>query len=542
VNRLLCFVLLWALALVVTPIPAPAADPPSAPESGRLSELPVFQVHGFRLNGNRAISNAELAPVVRPYIGRPLTFEDLDEISDRITQYYIDRGYKTSGSLVPNQVIRDGIIEIRIHEARLTGVTITGNRWLREGYVRSRLRPEIERVPVDIPALQNRLKVLEQDPRIDTLDADLSPAPKLGENELTVAVNEARPYSLRFALDNEVPPSLGAFEGEVRAEHINLTGWGDTLKGHYGLSDGRDNYALSYTVPLTRWDTTIGVGIDRSEAVVVSEPFKELDLRADSDTLWASLRHPLIRDLNRELALELTFEVRHGFTSMLGEPAGLSPGVPPETGESDVAVLRFTQQWVDRRLHQVTAFRSTFSFGLHALDATIHPEEPDGEFITWLGQLQWLRRLETLDSQVIVRGDLRLADDSLLPMEKFAIGGMSTVRGYRENEMTPDNGAIASVEWRVPIVRLQIPGISRRPADGELQVCPFFDAGYGWNKSGDDPDPDFLPSMGLGLRWYPSEAVQAVVYWGWAIESINPQSEYDIQDDGVHFSVTADVF
>ncbi len=541
-NRLLCFVLLWALALVVTPIPAPAADPPSAPESGRLSELPVFQVHGFRLNGNRAISNAELAPVVRPYIGRPLTFEDLDEISDRITQYYIDRGYKTSGSLVPNQVIRDGIIEIRIHEARLTGVTITGNRWLREGYVRSRLRPEIERVPVDIPALQNRLKVLEQDPRIDTLDADLSPAPKLGENELTVAVNEARPYSLRFALDNEVPPSLGAFEGEVRAEHINLTGWGDTLKGHYGLSDGRDNYALSYTVPLTRWDTTIGVGIDRSEAVVVSEPFKELDLRADSDTLWASLRHPLIRDLNRELALELTFEVRHGFTSMLGEPAGLSPGVPPETGESDVAVLRFTQQWVDRRLHQVTAFRSTFSFGLHALDATIHPEEPDGEFITWLGQLQWLRRLETLDSQVIVRGDLRLADDSLLPMEKFAIGGMSTVRGYRENEMTPDNGAIASVEWRVPIVRLQIPGISRRPADGELQVCPFFDAGYGWNKSGDDPDPDFLPSMGLGLRWYPSEAVQAVVYWGWAIESINPQSEYDIQDDGVHFSVTADVF
>ena len=541
-NRLLCFVLLWALALVVTPIPAPAADPPSAPESGRLSELPVFQVHGFRLNGNRAISNAELAPVVRPYIGRPLTFEDLDEISDRITQYYIDRGYKTSGSLVPNQVIRDGIIEIRIHEARLTGVTITGNRWLREGYVRSRLRPEIERVPVDIPALQNRLKVLEQDPRIDTLDADLSPAPKLGENELTVAVNEARPYSLRFALDNEVPPSLGAFEGEVRAEHINLTGWGDTLKGHYGLSDGRDNYALSYTVPLTRWDTTIGAGIDRSEAVVVSEPFKELDLRADSDTLWASLRHPLIRDLNRELALELTFEVRHGFTSMLGEPAGLSPGVPPETGESDVAVLRFTQQWVDRRLHQVTAFRSTFSFGLHALDATIHPEEPDGEFITWLGQLQWLRRLETLDSQVIVRGDLRLADDSLLPMEKFAIGGMSTVRGYRENEMTPDNGAIASVEWRVPIVRLQIPGISRRPADGELQVCPFFDAGYGWNKSGDDPDPDFLPSMGLGLRWYPSEAVQAVVYWGWAIESINPQSEYDIQDDGVHFSVTADVF
>ncbi len=541
-TRLHCLVLLWAVALTVTPTPVPAAGPSSSPENGRLSELPVFQVRGFRLIGNRAVSTAELAPLVRPYIGRTINFEDLDKISDRITQYYIDRGYRSSGALVPDQTIRNGVIEIRIHEAQLTGVTITGNQWLRDGYIRSRLKPEIGWVPVDIPALQNRLKILEQDPRIDTLDADLSPAPKLGENDLTVAVNEARPYSLRLVLDNEVPPSLGAFEGKVHAEHLNLTGWGDAIKGHYGLSDGRDNYALSYTVPLTRWDTTIGAGIEQSEAVVVSEPYENLDLRAAGETLWASLRQPIIRDLNRELALEVSFEVRHGFTSMLGQPAPFNEGVSPETGESDVTVLRFTQQWVDRRLHQVTAFRSTFSFGLDALNATIHPDEPDGEFITWLGQLQWLRRFETLDSQVIIRGDLRLADDSLLPMEKFAIGGMNTVRGYRENEMTPDNGAIASVEWRVPVFRLQIPGLSRRPTDGEFQVCPFVDAGYGWNKSGDDPDPDLLPSMGLGLRWYPSEAVQAVVYWGWAIETIDPQSEYDIQNDGVHFSVTADVF
>ena len=75
------------------------------------------------------------------------------------------------------------------------------------------------------------------------------------------------------------------------------------------------------------------------------------------------------------------------------------------------------------------AARSSFSFGINTLGATkaVAPDEPDGEFFAWLGQMQiaqilpvperapsWLQ-----DSQLVSRLDLQLASDPLLAMERI---------------------------------------------------------------------------------------------------------------------------
>ena len=110
-----------------------------------------------------------------------------------------------------------------------------------------------------------------------------------------------------------------------------------------------------------------------------------------------------------------------------------------------------------------------------------------------MGQAQWARRLGVLDTELIARTDLQLAKEALLPLEQIAVGGRFSVRGYRENQLVRDNGWLASVEARIPVIR------ERRWAN-YVQVAPFVDVGHAWNTNRPTPELTTLASVGLGLR------------------------------------------
>ena len=75
----------------------------------------------------------------------------------------------------------------------------------------------------------------------------------------------------------------------------------------------------------------------------------------------------------------------------------------------------------------------------------------------------------------------QISADPLLSIERFAIGGRDTVRGYRENQLVRDSGVVASAELRIPLWRDSL----RRPL---LELVPFMDYGTGWNDGPEPPD------------------------------------------------------
>ena len=117
-------------------------------------------------------------------------------------------------------------------------------------------------------------------------------------------------------------------------------------------------------------------------------------------------------------------------------------------------------------------------------------------------------------------------------MERFSIGGVSTVRGYRENEMVRDNGFVLSSEWRVPLWKQE----GTKGKYRMIQIAPFIDYGAGWNK-GDSFNDDRLFSIGLGLLWT-SQRIDAQLYYAHGFEDVSSKPEYNLQDDGIHFNIT----
>ncbi|MCP4700658.1 MAG: ShlB/FhaC/HecB family hemolysin secretion/activation protein [Gammaproteobacteria bacterium] len=528
--------------------------PPLPPPSNRLSSMGKLRVGEFKLEGNSVLSTAELKELIKAYEGRSITAEELQDVRNRITQHYIDKGYINSGAIIPDQEIIDGIVTIRIIEGRLTELAVSSGSddkklWLRERYIRGRLGFDKNEV-LNTKALQERLQIFQQNPLIRRFNAELGPGIRPGEAALKLEVTEERPWEINFNFDNHRSPSVGSYQGELEARHRNLTGWGDTLYGRVGRTEGLEDYALDYAFPLNRYDTTLALHAEHSDSEVVTEPFKQIDVESKAKTYSVTVRHPLLKTYTKGfhykvLELGLGLEKRRSETSLLGQPYSFSPGV--QDGVSKLAVIRFSQNWLDRSRERVIALYSSFGFGIDALDATINDGrdiqnnaavEPDGEFVTWTGQFRWVERLPKFrGSQLRLRVDTQLSTDDLLPLEKFAIGGASTVRGYRENQLTRDIGAVASLELQVPVTRWRIKKLSDQEGDGIVYLAPFFDIGTGSNLDLDTPSPETISSIGLGLLWSPSRYIHTELYYGKALKSVESSEEHDLQDDGISFSL-----
>ncbi len=487
----------------------------------------------IQVKGSTVFSDRELKKITDPYVNHPLTDEIIEEIRHVLTLNYINKGYVNSGAVIPDQIAEKGKIVFHIIEGRVSQVDIFDNKWFSKKYIEDRLFLETDH-PLNVASLQKRLQQLQQDHRIAHIQAELKPGINLGDSLLNVRVEEKNPFQVQLGFNNYQVPAVGSEQWMANITHQNLTGNGDIFHVN-GLLSEENNTQIDvwYLFPITARDTTLTMRYRKSDLDVMEGIFEDLDISSESEVYQITLRHPFYRTLTQEFALALSGENNRSRTYLLGEPFSFSQGA--ENGKSINTVLRFSQEWTYRTQKQVAALRSQFSLGINELDATIHDNGlPDGDFFSWLGQFQWAKKINTLDTQLLFRADLQLASDSLLGLEQIDAGGRYTVRGYRENQLVRDQAFITSIEARVPLIQ-------NKGWTEYLQVAAFFDYGEAWNKSIDTPSPDNISSIGIGLRWSgclmktPFEIrPQIEVYYGIPLRDVDT-SGGNLQDDGIHF-------
>lgn len=495
---------------------------------------PGVEVREIRVQGNSVLSQEELDAITRPYVGRVVSAADLQRLRNELTLAYVQKGFVNSGALLPDQRIDDGIVEFRIVEGKLTQIDLEIEGRLREDYLRSRLQRSGRGV-LDAGRLERGLQLLLQDPRIERIDAQLRPGDRLGEARLELRVEEARPWSVGAEANNHEAPSVGSWEGTIWAKHLDLLGFADALGVEYSRSEGLDEVSVDYAFPVTALDTRLEGRFRYGSSVIVEEPFEPLEIESRSFDYTIGIAQPLFRNLHHQLESGIRLELRENQNQLLGRDFSFDSG--SEDGRSQASVLRWSLDYTYRDRHQAFGLRSLTSWGLDAFGATVHSNSlrPDGEFLAWLGQAQYARRFDPWGVQLILRGDLQLADDILLPMEQFSVGGRYSVRGYRRNRWVRDQGWSASAEVRIPLWR----GAQHRSV---LELAPFFDLARSWNEERPTTGRKSLMGAGVGLRWMPLPYVLVDCYWGENLKSAPPPLDDDLQDESLYFSVSLGPF
>lgn len=522
-------------------IPQPQPNPlepvtPTPPtQSPNLGNSPTITVERFEFEGNTAFSDEELTNFLQNFIGEPLTFSQLLELEAKITKKYVSAGYINSGAVIPSDQALDpdgAVVTIRIIEGGVEEINITGTQRLNPGYVSSRLALATDQ-PLDQSRILEALQLLQLNPLIDELQAELAAGTRPESSVLNVNVTEADSFRVEGFIDNGRTPSVGSFRRGITLQEGNLFGIGDKIVLEYANTDGSNAGDIAYSVPVSPHNTTLNFGFGIRDTEVVEPPFDDLDIKGDSIYYEIGVRQPIIEKPTEELALGLTFSRQESQTELLGVDFPLSPGAE-EDGETKVTAIRFFQEWTQRDLQQLFAVRSQFSLGVDAFDATVNDDEPDGRFFAWRGQAQYVRLLapETL---LVVRSDLQLSTTGLVSLERIGVGGLNSVRGYRQDQLLTDNGIFASAEVRVPIVRFA-------KDEGLLQVVPFIDFGTGWNDDDNtDPDDQTLLGVGVGLQLDVSDWLSARFDWGIPIIDVDSRDR-TIQEDGFYFSLIVSPF
>ena len=508
----------------------PAAKAPTPEEEGldRSRDLPLRRVE---FEGGSVFPEEELRALARPYEGRKVSVSDLEELRQKLTQLYVGQGYINSGAVIPEDGYRDGVLRVRLVEGKLDEVRVQGQERLREGYIQNRLQGDPGQ-PLNLHELQDRFQLLLSDPLIERMNGRLLPGAGPGSSVLDVAVVRAQPYGLSVSGDNHRPPSIGAEAFGASGWVRNLAGFGDLLEFTFNTSSGSERYYGGLTVPITDSGTLAYFHFDEGDSRVVEAPANKLDIRSLVHNLEGGLSHPVIHTLDQRLILGLSLATRENQTSLLGQPFSFVPGEP--SGRNQATVWRIYQDFSQRWERQAVAFRSTFSVGMDAFGATpeTNPRYPSSEFFAWLGQAQYGYLATEDGGQLVLRGMAQFSDSPLLPLEKVAVGGVGTVRGYRENHLVRDQGYALSLEFRYPLLGGNDPAARHR-----LSLIPFMDYGEAWNLN---QRSEALHSVGIGFNWE-YKPVYAELYWGYKLIKPRPDPHTNLQDDGIHFLVRLDL-
>ena len=480
-----------------------AAPLPEAggPASQSLPAAPVptqqaFRLNDLRLNGVKALRDAELSAITGPYVGRDVTLADLEAMTQAITAQYRERGYFLATAVVPVQTVQNGVVEISVIEGRLGNITVNvaPDAPLGEARVRGFLSALQTGDAVTTGTYERALLLLSDQPGV-RVSSNLQEGAQPGTTDLTVDVVAARPWQASIDADNHGTVESGRYRVGATGRWLSPFGIGDNLDARAMISNGSDLVLgrVSYEAPLGTGGLRGGIGLSRVQYDLAGD-FKALDAHGTADVVDVSLNYPLIRSRGQNLFLRLGADSQDLTDDY--EAIGFS---------SKKRVRGLGLGWSWERRDQAFgggywASAGTFYHGeLDIRDAVTaqfdqQPGGPhtEGDFNKLTFQFSRLQTVLPSHSLYLSLGG-QWADRNLDASQKLSLGGARAVRAYASSEALVDEGLIGVVEWRWSYSETLTPFV-------------FYDAAHG--KPAHDPSPlnpsdnaISLRGAGFGVSW-----------------------------------------
>ncbi|MES2260132.1 MAG: ShlB/FhaC/HecB family hemolysin secretion/activation protein [Pseudomonadota bacterium] len=480
-------------AYVLPPLPADPAGVAS-PGGATGAAMPArVRIARIEVRGNTVLPAAAFDALAAPYLGRVSSVEELETLRQAMTRLYTEQGYVNSGLLLPDEIV-DGIVVMTAVEGRLADVRLRGSERLDPRYISRRLGGADGEV-LNVELLRERFQLLLADPLFIRLNARMMPGERAGEAVLDVDVERARPWQLGLFANNYRPVAIGAQALGVSAAVRNLSGQGDALDASVqGSPEGGHGarVTLGWRMPLGQDGTGLYVALDGGSSSVIEEATRALDIRSRLASAEIGLEHRLWETLRSKLAASAGVLRRENRTWLLGQPYSFVPGEPE--GHTRETVWRASIDYARRSASDVLALRATVNLGrnnLRQIDGLPETRVPERRFLVWQGQAQYGHQVFDNGAQLVLRGALQYSADSLLALDALAIGGVGSVRGYRENQLVRDRGAYVNAQFEYPLA-------GEAGGAPVWTLIPFIDYGRAQNVGETGVT---LSSVGLAGRW-----------------------------------------
>jgi hemolysin activation/secretion protein len=449
---------LSALAILTFPAHSSMAQSPAHQEG------PAFDILEFVVEGNTVLAQRDVERAVNPYLGEKRHFPDVEAARKALEDAFQKAGYQTVFVEIPEQKIVAGRVRLHALEGKVGQLRVTGSRYFELGEIRAGA-PQF--APGSVPDFN---QVQQEMAGLSKPDRQVSPILTAGKVPGTVDVNlsvkDTLPFHGDIEDDNHNTPFTRADRASASLHYDNLWQAQHSLALNYQVAPTAPAEAnVLYATYLARFegldDALSFYGIRSNSNVSIVGGATVLGRAKIAGTRWI---HPLGGGISEGDAYF------HALTLGIDRKDFAQTNVAAVT--DDLTVLPAITYYPVSLVYSVTLVRDAGTtqgslgfvtaprklFGNTDAKFASRRLVGDAGFVAWKPSVsadRWLAKKWSVYGLL----DGQWTNDPLIPNEQYVTGGSSSVRGYRESEVSGDRGAHLTLEARYyPIGRPDLDG------------------------------------------------------------------------------------
>lgn len=429
----------------------PGVKQPALPATPTADES-CFVINSIQLTGATLIPAVRQRELLKPFEKRCLGSGQLNELLKAITQYYIDAGYVTSRAYLPQQDLADGKLDVLVIEGRLEGLdssAIASDRELAMSF------PGETGEPLNLRELEQLVDQLNRLPSRPA-QLELVPGAEVGGSRVQLKGEPTKPWRATLSRHNDGDVSTGEQQWGLGLDWDSPLGLADQLSLRGGLdavSDEfrhSDNQSLYYSLPYGWWTFSYSYNQSYYRNQTEGSGFVfEMDGESRTHTLRAE------RLLHRDALSK---------TSVNAGVSHLRTRNYIDDALIDVSSQRLSESQLGfnhgRRIG--SAFVNAdigWQRGIGAFDAQREgdpmPGVPVARYNKYSLTLSYLQPFQLWDESFsfdsLANG--QWSEDVLYSPQRISIGGLASVRGFKEQSLSGDSGGYwrNQLRWTRPV-------------------------------------------------------------------------------------------
>ncbi len=472
-------------------------------KAGRVKSKLTFEIKVIRITGNTRFSTGTLHALVSSDEGKKLTLGQLHQLAGKITGYYRSHGYPLARALIPAQIIRNGVIRIKVLEARYGKIKLNNRSRVIDRLLQATIAPLKSGEVVGGRKLNRALLLLSDIPGI-SVNAALKSGAMVDTSDLDVNIGATPMVEGNLSADNYGNQYTGLARVGAEIRIANPLHFGDELTLS-GLSSGRDLVygRAGYDAVVNGYGTRFGAAYSALH-YILGGSLSNMGGYGTARIVSGWMRQPLLRGRRINLHAQVQYDYQHlrdrVDVARIRTDRDLMDWVGSISGDArdgflSGAINSWSLSW--------TAGRVSFK------DATAQASDAatartSGRFYKWDGSFARLQGLGAKTSLYLAVSG-QWTTYNLDSLEKLVVGGPYDVRAYDVGMLSADTGYRGTVE------------LQRRLGYG-FQAKLFFDSEHviinhrpwvtGKNMA-------TLSGVGAGVDWSGAERlhVEGVIAW-----------------------------
>ena len=514
----------------------PGAIAQQAPEQA--SQDPRFEIHKFVVEGATLIAPDFIDAAIAPFRGKGRDFADVQKALEALERLYSSRGYSAIQVILPEQEIEKGEVRFKVVEARIGRVVVEGNKFFDEANIRESLPSISPGESPNINRIAQNLRLANENPARQTTVL-LRGGSEEGLVDAVVRVTDEAPTKYSITFDNTGTGQTGIYRVGFGYQNANFLNRDHVLSAQYvtaPVSHTNPNiFALypdknvmilggSYKVPFYRLGDSLEVTFGYSN--VSSGTLQNLFNVSGAGSIFGvryNMNLPRWLDLEQRLSLSWDWRAYRNQITQVGSNASLVP---------DITVHPITANY--NATYRTASSETSFS-------GSVIENLPGGDdggssafFVTRPGArpgylvVRWginHNRAFASDWQLRLGWTAQFTRDRLVAAEQFGIGGVDSIRGFTEREISNDHGSRGTMELYSPDIGSKIEWFGGT----RMRALAFYD----WGRV-ERHEPllgevhrQGAGSVGLGLRLSRGANLSARLDWGVVVDQAGSQGRGD---------------